>query len=1052
MLEVLPEPVLVGRERELEELQRYLALAKEGKGKTVFVSAEAGLGKTRLMREFLNSLKQEKDIVMLSGWCLFNAGVPYFPFIEAFSSYYSSQGEKSDKEELEINSWLKGPTKTEVPSKLDYLSPQALKDQTFAAIAKTIHSIATKNPVILIIEDIHWADSASLALIHYIARVINDSERVMVLATFRSEELTSGAEGYPHQLVETLAMMRREDLFKQVNLPSLNTRCVAEMAESMLGGSLHQSLAKKLAAESEGNPLFVVESLRMLNERNNLFKENNEWRLTTDELEIPSKFKDIMLQRLACLNNAQRKLLEAASVIGEEFDAGLLGAVVQEDSLEVLETLNVIAHSTSIVRADENRYRFDHARSREILYEELASPLKRGYHSRIANILESSKSDSLSFSDLAHHYSKAGNRDKAVKYALAAAKNEMAKFSNEQAIKHFQYTLQNIQDDRSVVKNAALEGLGDAYFANYMYKEAIKTFDELASRENGLVKLRAIRKAMDAAYMMIDQPDLLLKYAERAEKLGIDDRLELARIIDNRAKAFFWAGRGVIDQDLADYDAALQVFEEENSLADVAEALMRAGPVRALYFDNLREKGLSEVLRSVAIFKEIGDARKEMEATMWTGYTLMQSLLFPEAQDAYARVFSVGERLGVFTVLAQSSINISVIDEIEGRIADALPKALKALEYSLKTDLPTFPSSSCALVARQFSLLGDLKQADKYFDELKKLQEPQDLNSQIYNIVILTAKGVYFAVKAQWEESEKAFKKRIEEIEYGGSFAGLATEVLGRQEYAWALERQGKFDEAKVQRESSCRKREQIEERFKHASIYLSVMMTRKVEAGKEFEIRLDLVNVGRRPGELLRVEGLIPPNSKAIQVPPVCQILGNTLEINKKEIEPFKVETIKLRLLFEAKGIYKLEPTVIYIDDLGETKQCAAEPIAVRCGMRVIKGSLIESDVLPSNFVKSEVSKLALGYLVNAFKEDFQNRKMPFEDSGWRTMMEIVRNAHISMHSMYGRGGRTGKAKLELERLGIVESKLFKGERGRGGRVLKLRICNEKKERESKD
>jgi predicted ATPase len=104
---VLAEPVLVGRERELEELSRDLQTAMEGRGRTIFISAEAGIGKTRLVTEFLNSVKEE-NITKLSGWCLFKAGVPYFPFIEAFSNYYSTASEKGSKEEAELNSWLKG--------------------------------------------------------------------------------------------------------------------------------------------------------------------------------------------------------------------------------------------------------------------------------------------------------------------------------------------------------------------------------------------------------------------------------------------------------------------------------------------------------------------------------------------------------------------------------------------------------------------------------------------------------------------------------------------------------------------------------------------------------------------------------------------------------------------------------------------------------------------------------------------------------------------------------------------------------------------------------
>jgi len=136
---MLAEPVLVGRKRELEELKRYLELAAEGRGTTVFVSAEAGIGKTRLVHEFLYSARQEKDVMVLTGWCLSNAGIPYFPFIEAFTDYYSSLSDKSEREQVELDSWFTESPKNNLTGNLEYLSPQALKDQTFIAVAKTIH-------------------------------------------------------------------------------------------------------------------------------------------------------------------------------------------------------------------------------------------------------------------------------------------------------------------------------------------------------------------------------------------------------------------------------------------------------------------------------------------------------------------------------------------------------------------------------------------------------------------------------------------------------------------------------------------------------------------------------------------------------------------------------------------------------------------------------------------------------------------------------------------------------------------------------------------------
>ena len=155
---------------------------------------------------------------------------------------------------------------------------------------------------------------------------MNGSERVLVLATLRSEELTADAEGRPRPLTETLRMMRREDLFAEIKLSNLNQDSVSRMAENMIGGFLEAKFAEKLAEESRGNPLFIVESMRMLSERKNLIEENNEWRIAVDEFGIPYKIKDIILRRLSALKYAQRRVLDAASVIGEKFDVELLAA------------------------------------------------------------------------------------------------------------------------------------------------------------------------------------------------------------------------------------------------------------------------------------------------------------------------------------------------------------------------------------------------------------------------------------------------------------------------------------------------------------------------------------------------------------------------------------------------------------------------------------------------------------------------------------------------------------------------------------------------------
>ncbi|MGD0646060.1 MAG: BREX system ATP-binding domain-containing protein [Candidatus Bathyarchaeia archaeon] len=946
---VLTEPVLVGREHELEELQSALNSAMNGKGATVFVSGEAGSGKTRLIATLLDKARKQGAIT-LTGWCLSNAAVPYFPFFEAFNAYFSG-GQREEKdgnraqlsesqtglnemktsqrsEDIDIISWLMGPTQAGQFGKSRAISPQVWKDQTFAAVTRTLTAISTEKPVILFIDDVHWADSASLALIHYIARAIN-SEKVLLLATFRSEQITADAEGRPHPLVETLRLMKREDLFKEIKIANLNQKVVSELAENMLGGDLQVELAEKLAKESQGNPLFIVESLRMLHECGSLIHEHDKWRLSQGEIGIPDKIRDIILQRLSSLTRNRRKVLDAASVIGERFDAELVASVLGQEPAEVIETLDMIWQTTSLVCCKGELYWFDHATSRDAVYGEISSAQRRVYHAKIAEKLEDKGKDGkLQFSDLAYQYAQAGNKLKAVEYSLAAAKDELERWSNSLAIKHFEYVLQNIQKENAEKQRTALEGLGDAYAANYMYGEAIKTYDELAASETGVVRLRALRKAMDAAFLKGEEPDLLLEYLRKAEEMALDDRLEMARVINTRAKSWGFAGHGDLEMDQADYDMALRIFEEENSIADVANALRGSGLLCARFEDS-REKGLGELLRSVAIFNELGDARKEIEASLVTGFAfLLFSGLFPEARQEYAKVLRIGEKLDVFAELAQACGRLANFDDEDREALEAhVSQALKGLEYHKKTDVNWLQGFLYAILTRLYSKLGDLRHADEYFNKMTKLS-PEILSHYNNEFAVAISKSVYFAAKSKWEESRQCFEEVLMYCDTAYAYPGQ--EVSGKINYAWALEKQGKIEEAKVQRDRVQKVLEQVEERFRHANLQLSVMMPMKVQVGEEFEMRLDLVNIARGAAKKVRVKGAIPSGFTAVSLPSYCYMQSGNLEIKERSVGPFQVETIKLKLKVVKPGSYSLNPQLLYGDDLGQEKTFQLSQITI--------------------------------------------------------------------------------------------------------------------------
>ena len=237
--------------------------------------------------------------------------------------------------------------------------------------------------------------------------------------------------------------------------------------------------------------------------------------------------KDVILRRLNMLNLEARDVLDAGSVVGDKFDAQLIGAVLDQSPVKVLSILNSISKTRSLVCCEQDWYRFDHPKTREVLYEEISLPLKKEYHLRVAEKLEALKSGNVAvtFGDLAYHYVNSGNKQKAIKYSLEAGKNALARFSNTEAIKHFNYVLDTLGDSNDSIERAvALEGLGDAYDANMHLEEAIKTYRNLASF-GGPTKVRALRKAMDCAFFQ-NSHDVLRALLKEVEECEVTDHLE----------------------------------------------------------------------------------------------------------------------------------------------------------------------------------------------------------------------------------------------------------------------------------------------------------------------------------------------------------------------------------------------------------------------------------------------------------------------------------------------------------------------------------------------
>jgi tetratricopeptide (TPR) repeat protein/KaiC/GvpD/RAD55 family RecA-like ATPase len=766
--------------------------------------------------------------------------------------------------------------------------------------------------------------------------------------------------------------MRRETLFTEIKLLNLNQAYVSEIAENMMGGKISPELAEKLSTESRGNALFVVESLRMLFERGSLYCENDQWRLTVDTLGIPDKLKDVILRRLSQLKFNQRRVLDVASVIGEKFDVDLLSTVLNQDSLEVLENLNTIARSTSLICVEQNSFRFDHAKSRDAIYEEIALPLKRGYHKRAAEKLETTvKNGSLPLGEIAYHYAEAGIEERAIKFAMDAGQDALARFSNAEAIKYFTYVLgTSVQEiGYSDCKIRAQEGLGDALLRSGHLGEAIMAFERLGdAARNGLIRLRAIRKSMWACILRGDYRQSI-ELSRVAEQYSTSDRLEYARVLSIKGRAYDYMGNA--EEAIRNKEQALKVFQEQYALQDVANGLVE---LATSYSDKeMFENALVASLCSVAMYKEFQDLSSQEYAFGRLAWRLHILGFLKEAIEIYLEAIRICERIGsmrdaawlhdflghvyedigekaIWSVISNrsrngsraleeidlsSELSIDSLLEYRTNVEAAVAQSLKGVEFAEKTDSTFFKFRSYCSLTRQFAKLGDLGKTEEFY---RKLMSTFDTTNRTTNNAFiaygLASRADYFVSKQQWKEANELFEEALYLLKDVGAQKEAAryAETRIRFEFGLALLKQNCLEEAMHQIRESRKISEEVlfEEKFSHVNLGVFFMVPKEVEVGEEFSIQFYIVNAAKNPAKLVRISDLFLSGLKVTDHDLATNIHGGFLEFKGKTIAPFQVEKIKLKLEATSPGSFNLSPALVYIDELGQTRTYAPVPIII--------------------------------------------------------------------------------------------------------------------------
>ena len=518
---------LIGRVAAFGQLVTHYQQARQGQAQAVLVVGEAGIGKTRLAREF-GAWAQAQGADVLSGHA-FEAGgqLPYQLLIEALRTRLE---EENAPEDLLEDLWLAelarllpelrgrypdlpAPTEDELTA----------RGQLFEAVARLLDALAQRATLVLLLDDLQWADGASLDLLRYLGYAWSrHGSRVLLLGTVRSEGLELDA-----QLAAQLSDLGRDLPLTQVPLQPLSQAQTLQLLEALVGERREPGTAVPTSAGSEralasgtplvglgdvlfartgGQPLYLLETLKLLRERQWLLPQldaDGSWRLEpTGEMAaalaqersrrelLPPSVRAMILARLLKLAPAARRLVMAGAVLGSQASARLLWQVAElgmQDGLEALEE----AIKSGFLREEQagagrvGRYRFAHDLMREVVYTELGAARRQVLHQRA---LERLSNEGARASELAYHALLAGEDERAARYSVQAGDEALAVFAVDEAIGHYQQAralLQESQPMQTVLDASEVAhlyaSLGQSYTFLHAWEQAQETYEELVA-------------------------------------------------------------------------------------------------------------------------------------------------------------------------------------------------------------------------------------------------------------------------------------------------------------------------------------------------------------------------------------------------------------------------------------------------------------------------------------------------------------------------------------------------------------------------------------------
>lgn len=643
----------VGRVEELRALVRLLEDATMGKPRVVAVTGEAGIGKTTLLRQLEPEVRLRAGSLVTGRCHEADVQPPYAPWAEVINHVLRfditpRRGWHELPRLIPGLAGADGPAPMEQPS-------GGSKYMLLEEIAEFIREAAHDRPLVIVLDDMQWGDSASWDTLEYLLPQL-EGERLLICLTMRAEE-TQG------EVLERRRRLSRNEIFHELTLSRLSREELKQWIEAAFHRQdVGRELLSFLYRQTEGNPLFVVQVLRTLVDEGHVWYtgERWEWR-PVSELRLPVAVSDLISRRLDRLSPKAKQILTGAAVIGREFELDLAidaGFGSEEDLLDAVDEAIRASVLQSAAERGGDRYAFAHVKMAEVLRDAQNPRRLKKLHERVAQAIERRSPDAIA--DIVTHYDRAGNTEKTHAYALLAADRARNVYAHQEATEYLRIA------ERSATMPAQLAGvrvrLAQLAEAVGRYDEAEELCDLAIDWFQGqgegekVLSLRLMRERLRSNLGTPARRTLeaVLALDEEAKALGADrDRVAILTLL---SRTHFRLG---------DNQAAERVAWECVHLAErlgetrlLAESLNRLG----ITLQQDHPAQATEIYRrALELYERVGDYFGQSQCWNNIGVVSQQHADWEQAQRALATAITLGRTAGAPDMWGAAALNLGVI-------------------------------------------------------------------------------------------------------------------------------------------------------------------------------------------------------------------------------------------------------------------------------------------------------------------------------------------------------------------------------------------------------